>query len=107
MSNLEQELTKLAASQFFANLDFVQSYWQLPLDPSSQSCQSFIKPDGVYSATRVANGTPNAVTHLRSSLTLTTPDQLNSNLLLWFYDWLLYSTSVPHFMSCVRQFLQY
>lgn len=66
MPILEHELTKLAKSWFYANFDFVQSYWQLLLHPDSQASQSFITPDGVFSPTRVPHGTTNAVTHLQS-----------------------------------------
>lgn len=107
MPILEQELTKLADSRFYANFDFVHSYWQLPLHPESQECQSFITPDGVYSPTRVLHGTTNAVTHLQSSLTLTIPDKLKPNILLWLDDCLLHSPSVEHFLQCVRSFLSY
>lgn len=107
MPILEQELTKLSNARFFANFDFVHSYWQLPLHEESQSSQSFITPDGVFSPTRVPHGTTNAVTHLQSSLTLTIPNELRHNLLLWLDDCLLHSHSIDHFLQCLQLFLSY
>lgn len=82
----KQELTELAGSSFYANFDFVHSYWQLTLHTKSQMFQSLMTPAGVYSPTRVLRGTTNAVTHLPSSLTLTIPQELKPNILLWLDD---------------------
>jgi hypothetical protein len=60
MPNMEDELASLAGSKFFATLDLMQGYWQLPLHEDSQECQSVITPDGVYTPTRVQHGTTNA-----------------------------------------------
>lgn len=73
MPILYHELTKLPKSRFYANFEFVQSHWELLLQPDSQACPSFITLDGGFSPTRVLHGTTNAVTHLQSSLTLTLP----------------------------------
>jgi hypothetical protein len=61
MPHVESELSRLQSSKFFATFDLSHGYWQLPLAPESQECQSFITPDGVYSPTRVLHGTTNAV----------------------------------------------
>lgn len=107
MPLLEQELPKTAKSKFFANFDFVHSYWQLLLHPDSQESQSIITPDGVISPTRVPHGTTNAVTHLQSSIMMTLPDALKDSLLLWLDDCLLHSPTIPRFLDCIRRFLAY
>lgn len=64
MPNLEYELLQLTNSSCYARFDLSYAYWQLRLAEYSQSCQSFITPDGVYSPTRVLHGTTNAVLNL-------------------------------------------
>lgn len=68
MPILQHELTKIAGSTLFVNLDLSHGYWQLPLDEKSQECQSFITPDGIFTPTRVLHGTTNAVTHLEATI---------------------------------------
>lgn len=53
MQNLEQELSRLANSNYFATFNPSDGYWQLPLENESQSLQSFITPEGIYAPTRV------------------------------------------------------
>jgi hypothetical protein len=43
-TNMEDELASLAGSKYFATLDLMQGYWQLPLHEDSQECQSIITP---------------------------------------------------------------
>jgi Reverse transcriptase (RNA-dependent DNA polymerase)/RNase H-like domain found in reverse transcriptase len=66
MRNMEDELASLAGSKYFAILDLMQGYRQLPLHEHSQECQSIITPDGVYTPTRVQHGTTNATVHMQS-----------------------------------------
>lgn len=107
MPILEEELTGLAKSIFFANFDFVQSYWQLLLHPDSQASQFFITPDRVFSPTHVPHGTNNAVTPLQSSIMLTLPNALKTHLLLGMDDYLLHCTTIPSYLDCIRHFLEY
>ena len=106
MPNLEQELSRLSGSKFFANFDFSQAYWQLPLHEDSQQLQSFITPDGVYSPTRVLHGTTNAVTHLQSSITTILTPSLRKQTLLWLDDLLLFAPSVDKLFQLINDLLQ-
>jgi hypothetical protein len=86
MPNLQNELHDLHGSEVFATLDFCQGYWQIPLHKDSQDCQSFITPDGVYTPTRVLNGTRNATQYLQSVLVVMM-DDIKSNIKVWLDDW--------------------
>ncbi len=68
MPNLENSLAGLSSSTCYAQLDFCQGFWQLPLAPESQELCSFITPDGVFSPTRVLQGLSNAATHFQSAI---------------------------------------
>jgi hypothetical protein len=70
MANFQpsRQLHEFRGSEVFATLDFLQSYWQIPLHKDSQDCQSFITPDGAYTPTRVLHETRKATQHLQSVL---------------------------------------
>ena len=103
MPHIESELTRIRDSSYFATFDLSHGYWQLPLAPSSQDCQSFITPDGVYSPTRVLHGSSNAVTHLQASLQEVFRI-LQVHLLSWLDDLLLHSPTLPQFFEYLRTF---
>ena len=92
MPNLEQELTTLSNSRFYATFDLSHGYWQLELDKDSQALQSFVTPDGIYSPTRVLHGTTNAVAHLQSSLAEVLPKNIKN---IYCPGWTTYSCITP------------
>lgn len=100
MPNLEQELTKLTGSKYYATFDLSHGYWQLPLAKESQPSQSFVTPF-TSSPTRVLHGTANAVTHLQSSLTNSIPKALSAKILNWLDDILLKSETLPEHLEKV------
>lgn len=62
-------------------IDLSHGYWQLPLHPDSQQCQSFVASDVIYTPRRFLQGTPNAETYLQSKLETIIPKQLQQNIL--------------------------
>jgi hypothetical protein len=63
MPNLETATAALAGDRCYASIDLCHGYWQMPLEDSSQECQSFITPDGVFTPTRVLHGQTNATSY--------------------------------------------
>ena len=103
MPHVESELSRLQSSKFFATFDLSHGYWQLPLAPESQECQSFITPDGVYSPTRVLHGTTNAVTHIQAVLQEVFAP-LSKNLLAWLDDLLLHASTLIQLFDHLSMF---
>ena len=108
MPHLDVEMSKLAGSSIYATFDLSSGYWQLELKDSSQECQSFITPDGVFTPTRVLHGTTNAVVHLQSAMqgVLLSQPQLAESLLVWLDDCLLYSKTEEEHLKYLRMFFQ-
>jgi len=102
MPNLEQELTKLGSSKWYATFDLSHGYWQFGLHPDSQECQSFVTPDGIFTPTRVLHGTTNAVTYLQSTLAEIIPPELRSSILFWLDDILLHSPTVTGLLAAIK-----
>lgn len=105
MPIIENELTKLSGSQFFANFDLSHGYCQLPLHKDSQVCQSFITPDGIYTLTQILHGTTNTVSHLQSGLATLLGADLMHHFLLWLDDMLLHHHSIDGFLNTIELFL--
>jgi RNase H-like domain found in reverse transcriptase/Reverse transcriptase (RNA-dependent DNA polymerase)/Integrase core domain/Integrase zinc binding domain/Chromo (CHRromatin Organisation MOdifier) domain len=103
MPHIESELSKLNSSRCFATFDLSHCYWQLPLAPDSQECQSFITPEGVFTPTRVLHGTCNAVPHMQAVLQETFSSLLD-HLLAWLDDLLLHSSTEVDLLQTLREF---
>jgi hypothetical protein len=92
MPKLQDGLHELHGSEVFATLDFCQGYWQIPLRKYSQECQSFIRPNGVYTPTHVQHGTRRDMQHLQSVLDFMM-NNIKSNIKAWLHDCLLHTKS--------------
>jgi Reverse transcriptase (RNA-dependent DNA polymerase)/RNase H-like domain found in reverse transcriptase len=104
MPNLQDELHDLHGSIVFATLDFCQGYWQIPLHKESQDCQSFITPDGVYTPTRVLQGTRNATQHLQSVLVVRWTT--SRNIKVWLDDCLLHTKTEDDLLATLNFFFK-
>lgn len=61
-------LATLSGSNVWLNLDFIPGYWQFPLSPESQECQSFHTPFGVYTPKQVMHGSKKSCAYVQSSM---------------------------------------
>lgn len=101
MEVVEQELTKVARSQFFATFDFSHGNWQQLLHHSSQVSRSFITPNGSFSPTHILHGTTNAVLCLQSTLAAHINDKLERFVLLWQHDIFVHATTATELLTAV------
>lgn len=46
--NIESEINDLQGHGFYAILDYVSSYWQIPLDPSADALCGIVCPNGIF-----------------------------------------------------------
>lgn len=83
MPHLESELQDFAGSEWFALLDFVSGYWQLPLHPNSYALCGIVTPHGVVASTRVLPGLANATAFFQRSV-----EPLFAELRDWLKAWL-------------------
>jgi Reverse transcriptase (RNA-dependent DNA polymerase) len=101
MPNLQDELHDLHGSEVFATLDFCQGYWQIRLHKDSQYFESCITPDGVYTPTRVLNGTRNA-TQILQHVLFVTMDDIKNNIKVWLDDCLLHTNTENDLLATVN-----
>jgi RNase H-like domain found in reverse transcriptase/Reverse transcriptase (RNA-dependent DNA polymerase)/Integrase zinc binding domain/Chromo (CHRromatin Organisation MOdifier) domain len=105
MPDFNSELVKMAGAKCFATFDLAQGYWQLPLHPDSQECQSFVCPDGVFTPNRVQHGTTNATFHLQSIMEELMGD-IKSKLTIWLDDNLAHTKSEEEHLELLEEFFK-
>jgi RNase H-like domain found in reverse transcriptase/Integrase core domain/Reverse transcriptase (RNA-dependent DNA polymerase)/Chromo (CHRromatin Organisation MOdifier) domain len=103
MPHLESALDQVALSKVFGTFDLCQGYWQLPLATESQSTQSFITHEGVFTPTRVLQGSTNAVAHFQSSIQMIIRP-LGIQMLQWLDDMLAHAPTETALLSLYRDF---
>lgn len=106
MPTVEQELNKLLSSTVYDTFDLICGYWQPQLDKESQSSQSFITPDGIFSPTCVLHGSTNAVLYLQSTLGAELLSDLDQMLLRWLDDILCHAQTVDELIYLIHQCFQ-
>ena len=99
MPHAEPMLAKLTGAKNFFKIDFIHGYWQFPLDAKSQECQSFHTPNGVFSPTRVLQGSTNAVSYFQSSMEAMFG---HIDILIWLDDMLGYAEDSKTLLEKLR-----
>jgi Reverse transcriptase (RNA-dependent DNA polymerase) len=105
MPHIESELSKVQGAKCFATFDLSSVYWQMKLDESSQECQSFITPNGIYTPTRVLHGTRNGVSHMQAGIQGIL-EPLIQSLLVWLDDLLVHAPDEKALLTLLRLFLE-
>lgn len=102
LPSLTQELTKVALSLYFADVDFLHGCWQLALALMSHKCQQFIMPDGIFTPSHVLHGTTYAIIPLQSSLAGIILEDLKPSVLCWLDDVLIHEPTVDGLLQSLE-----
>jgi Reverse transcriptase (RNA-dependent DNA polymerase) len=105
MTNLEEELAKLAGAKYFAKLYFAQGFWQLPTDWEAALLFEFRGVDGLYASTRVPHGVKNSAQWFQL-VTLECFKELLYCLRQWIDDFLIHTKIVQGLLEVLRQFFE-
>ena len=89
MPHLESENLDFTNSTCFAVLDFVSTYWQLPLHQDSYTACGVVTPRGVVASIWVLSGLANATAHFQSSMEPLF-SELRENMKAWIDDFNLF-----------------
>jgi hypothetical protein len=76
MPNLECVLQSLEGTTCYATLDLWKGYWQFPLAEEKQECFSFMTHEGIFTPTRIIQGSKNAVNSFQAGMQETLGDLL-------------------------------
>ena len=105
MPNSDVELLDFAGSSFFATLDFVSGYWQLPIHPDSYSSCGIVTPTGVYCSKRVLPGLANATAFFQRSVEPLFA-ALREHSKAWLDDFGLHAASEHVLLDVLEHFFQ-
>ena len=86
MPNLEQVRERVAGSSCYQQLDFFKGFWQLPLDKSCQEYFSIVTDEGIYTPTRVIQGSTDAALYFQSVMQECFKERLQDSLVVWIDD---------------------
>ena len=104
MPHLDSEVLDFRGSAFFAILDFVSAYWQLPLHPESYTLCGIVGPKGVIVSKRVLPGLANATSHFQSTVEPLF-QELRDNMKAWLDDFNLHAKNEEQLLSLLERFL--
>lgn len=104
MQNLDHELTNFGKACYYPTVNFSHSYWQLTFANGTQECQSFITLYGIFTLTRVMQGTTNAVTKFQFLIAGIISNDMKRHILIWLDDVLLYVRTVEELFESVQSF---
>ena len=99
MPNLDVIAEAVSNSQFFATLDMTRGYWQMPLHPDSQELFSMLTDWGVYSSTRVIQGSSDAVLYFQSTMEQCFASVLMILVIIWLDDILVHAKTIEEFLD--------
>lgn len=105
MTNIEQELTTLFIWKYLWTFDRSQCFSKLSPDEASQTLQSFITPEGLFSPTLVLLGTYDAVTCLQYAFALLFIWDLYISLLHCLDDGLAHNGTIEGLLHWVGIYL--
>lgn len=94
-----------AGSEFYANVDFCNGYWQLGLHKDSEEMMSIQTPLGIYTPTRVLQGGTDSGNHFQA-VTREKFEGKTNCLLQWLDDFLLHAKSELGLIDEIENFLE-
>jgi len=101
MPDLESLYQSTAVSTAFAKLDMCHAYWQVPLHKDSQEVMSIQTPVGVYTSTRILQGSTDAGNHFQAT-TSNVFRELNEKLIQWLDDFLAHARDEADLLRVLR-----
>lgn len=95
LSTLSAVLDVLAEKTpgWYAALDLMSGFWQLPLTCQGQECCSFVTQSGLYSFLRLPFGAKNASSSFQALMHTVFGEEMNQSILVYIDDLLIFSRS--------------
>ena len=105
MPNLDAEISDMKDSKFFASINLVSGYWQLPMADESQPLHSFMKNNEVVQATRTLQGGRNSGANFQGKVEQLF-SELRSSLKAWLDYFALHHQREEGLLQVLRRFFQ-
>ncbi|KAE9082359.1 hypothetical protein PF005_g16446 [Phytophthora fragariae] len=90
---------------FYAMFDFLKSFWQLPLDESCQEFLSYMTDNGVFTPTRVPQGSTDAALHFQFTVEMVLGELVNKCVIVWIDDLLVFADTEEELVDAIEAVL--
>ena len=104
LPHIDSEVADFKGKRFYALIDFISSYWQLPLHILSQLFHSVITPIGIFSPTRTLQGGRNSAANFQSRVEPCF-SEIRQNLKAWLDDFILHARTFEELLYILDRFL--
>ncbi|OWY98193.1 hypothetical protein PHMEG_00031098 [Phytophthora megakarya] len=101
MPSLDVALEHCKGKAFYALLDFLKGFWQLPLDKASQEILSYMTDKGIFTPTRVPQGSTDAALPFQSTVEMVLGDLVNRNVIVWIDDLLIFADTQEELVDAI------
>ena len=106
LPSLDVVISHLRGAGYFASLDLFKGFWQSPLHENSQELHSIMTDEGIYTPTRVLQGSADASQHFQAMMQEVLGDLLYSCVLLWIDDLLIYASTEAALLDAISAVMQ-
>ena len=104
LPHIESELVELRGKKCFCLIDFISSYWQLPLHRASQHLHSVVTTNGILAPTRTLQGGRNSAANFQSRVEPCFAD-IRDSLKAWLDDFMLHARDWSDLLHVLDRFL--
>ncbi|POM72578.1 Hypothetical protein PHPALM_10679 [Phytophthora palmivora] len=101
MPSLEVALEHCKGKMFYAMFDFLKGFWQLPLAKCSQEFLSYMTDKGIFTPTRVPQGSTDAALHFQSTVEMVLGDLVNKCVIVWIDDLLVFANTQEELVGAI------
>ncbi|KAE8896898.1 hypothetical protein PF008_g23924 [Phytophthora fragariae] len=100
MPSLSTRLHHTKNKKHRQTVDFLKSFWQMALAKVSQESQSYMTEDGVFTPTRLQQGSVDSSIHFQQSIEkiIREANLLYEHVLAWIDDLLIYADTIDEFL---------
>ena len=107
MPRLDDIAEKLKGARFFAKLDLKNAYWSIPVHKDHQNLHSMMTHNGVFSNTRLSQGTMDGGAIFQSAVQQILGDDLiGKGVLLYIDDVLIYAATEEELLDRLETVIQ-
>jgi hypothetical protein len=103
---LEVNFQHLEKAAWFSGLDAFKGFWQFPLAEESQEVYSFLTKLGVFTPTRLIQGSTDSAHAFQAGMMEVFGDMLYICVLIWIDDVLLYTRSFGDLLTRLEEVFQ-
>ena len=96
---LETFVDDVAGMKYFGTLDLFNGYWQLPLHPDCQEMFSIKTDHGVWTPTRLIQGSRNAAGPFQATVAHVLRERMHKGCIVYIDDVLVYGATEEEFIS--------